>query len=47
MKFYTHVSDRYSVRSAPAHGGAIASGYDIRAVLTRAREIDALLIAIP
>jgi hypothetical protein len=41
------IEDWYSVRSDPAHCTGIASGYDIGAVLTRAREIDALLIALP
>lgn len=38
------IEDWYSVRSDPAHGRGIASGYEIGPLLARAREIDALLI---
>jgi hypothetical protein len=33
----------YGIRNDAAHGASIASGYEIRPVLSRAREIDALI----
>jgi len=41
------IEDWYAVRNDPAHGQHIASGYDIPEVLARAREVDAILAALP
>jgi hypothetical protein len=39
----SEIEDWYVVRSDVAHGGGIAAGYDIGAVLTKTRAIDKLL----
>ncbi len=42
----TEIEAWYSVRNIPAHGSGIASGYEISAILSSARQIDKQLQAV-